>query len=571
MKRDSLKKLVSLGLVGLMAVGMLAGCGGGGDNAEKNEGGGSGSNASAEVKLSAPGSYPIVEEGELEMTMFTMSMPNVEDFATNDFTKYMEEKTGIKMNFLTGGRDDWEDKLNMILQNDDLPDFIFGVSPNIAKFGVKEEILIPIDQYLTEDIMPNYLKMMEQFGLDQTIETDGKIYSIANINDCFHCNYARKMWVNTAFLEEIGVEAPTTTEEFKDVCQKFLEKHPDGIAVAGAETGWFVRMQDFLMGAYTFDPIKSQTLNVRDHIALNSSTGKMECMATNDKYKEGLKFINELYQMGAIYDADFTQTGEDLKRLVNQAPVLFFTAGTISDCIDSASNPDLYKQYSALAPIAGPDGTQIAWYWPDQAVSSGALTITKSCKNPEAVLRWVDYFFSDIGDLTSQYGAEEGTDWVLNPEGEVGLNGEPAYCKIINTYSAEPQNHDWQDVGIRVAPADYRLGWATDPTIDPYSPDGLELLLYNASKELYEPYGKNTDYVQLSELKITDEEATEVSTIAVEIEKLIEETSVAFMTGARDIDADWDSYISSLDAAGLSTLIEVYQTAYDRMQEAANN
>ena len=32
--------------------------------------------------------------------MFTMTMPNIEDFATNDFTKYMEELTNIKWSSL---------------------------------------------------------------------------------------------------------------------------------------------------------------------------------------------------------------------------------------------------------------------------------------------------------------------------------------------------------------------------------------------------------------------------------------------------------------------------------------
>ena len=36
------------------------------------------------------------------------------------------------------------------------------------------------------------------------------------------------------------------------------------------------------------------------------------------------------------------------------------------------------------------------------------------------------------------------------------------------------------------------------------------------------------------------------------------------MTGAKDIDAEWDSYLNTMDKAGLSTLLDVYQTAYDR-------
>lgn len=556
MKRRSWKKITALGMAAIMSAGMLAGCGSdkGGSKAELNE----------------AGTYPIVKDGTLEMSMFTMSMPNVEDFATNDFTKFMEEKTGIKFTFITGGRDDWEDKLNMILQSDDYPDVIFGVSPNIAKYGVKEGIFIPLDEYLTEENVPNYLNVMKDFDMGVTRETDGKIYSLANINDCYHCKYARKMWVNTYYLDQMGCEIPTTTDEFIDVCKKFLEFKPDGVAVAGAQEGWFSRMQDWLMGAYTFVPAKSETFNVRDYIAVDSDTHKITSVATSDKYKEGLKFINELYEMGAIYDGDFTQTGEQMKTLVNQSdePVLFFTSGTISDAIDSASNNELYRHYEAMAPIKGPDGTQIAWTQPNYGVTSGAVCITDNCKDVEAALRWVDFFYGETGDLSSQYGAEEGKDWVLNPEGKVGLNGEPALYEVLNVYSAEAQNHDWQDVGIRVAPESYRLGQAVDADVDPYAPEGLEKLLYDATEELYEPYGANTNIVNLNELKVTDEESNAVSTIAVEVEKMIEESSVAFMTGAKDIDAEWDSYVDSMEKAGLPTLLETYQTAYDRMQSS---
>ncbi len=545
--RKNLAKMTAL----LLSVGMIAG---------------SAMTVSAdEVELNPAGTYPIVKDGTLEFENFTMSMPNVENIQTNDFTKFLEEKTGIIMNFQTGGRDDWKDKLNMLLQSGDYPDIIFGVSPDLAKYGVKEEMIIPLDEYLTEENVPNYLKMMEQYGLDMTREADGKIYSLANINVCYHCQYGRKMWVNKRYLDEMGCEIPTTTDEFYDVCAKFIEYKPNGIAVAGAAQGWYSRMQDWLIDAFVLMPHKSQTLVVRDAVAADKD-GKMVCVATDDRYKEAMKWIKSLYDLGAIYDGDFTQTGEQMKTLVNQPdePVLFFTSGTISDAIDAASNPDFYRDYVCMAPIAGPDGTRIAFETPNPGVDSGAFCITDKCENPEAALRWVDFFYSEIGDLCSQYGADEGTDWVLNPEGKVGLNGEPAKYEVLNLYTSETQNHDWQDIGIRVAPADYRLGQAVDADVDPYAPEGLEKLLFDASRDLYEPYAGTSDIQLLDTLKMTDEEVSNISVIAVEIEKIIEESSVAFMTGAKDVDAEWDSYVESLDNAGLQDLLATYQTAYDR-------
>ncbi len=548
---------------------------GGSESTVEDAGGGeasadnSGSEAGDDGILNPGGTYPVVKEGTLEMSMFTMSMPNVEDFATNDFTKYLEELTGIKMEFMTGSRQEWKEKLNALLSSGEYPDIIFGVSPDLAKYGAGEGIIIPLDDYLTEENVPNYLKMMEQYGLDMTKEADGKIYSLANINDCYHCNYGRKMWVNTYYLEQMNCEIPTTTDEFIDVCQKFLEFKPDGIAVLGGTSGWFVRMRDWLLGAYEYIPGGSSTTATRDHMALNKTTNKIECTAVTDNYREGLKFLNELYEMGAIYENDLAQNAEAMKTLVNQAdePVLFFPAGTISDMIDSDSNNELYRHYECMAPIAGPDGTRIAWYAGDESgVSSGAFCITDNCENIEAALRWVDFFYGETGDLCSQYGAEEGVDWVLNPEGKVGLNGEPALYEVLNVYSGEAQNHDWQDVGIRVAPAYYRLGQAVDADVDPYAPEGLERLLYDASAKLYAPYAGKSDYEELTELKVTDQENTDLGTIPTEISKLISETGAAFITGTKDInsDAEWEAYLSDLDKAGLTTLQEFYQTAYDR-------
>lgn len=528
-----------------------------------------------EVKLTEAGTYPIVPEGEeLTLTCFTMTMPNVENFETNDFTKYLEDLTGVHIEWVTAGRDDWQEKLNMMLSSGDYPDMLLGLAPDLAKFGVKEQIIVPMDEYINEENMPNYMKLYGD-RLDLSRETDGQIYSLIAENDCYHCSYGRKMWINTKHLEEMGVEMPTTTDEFLEVCKKFKEYKPDGIAVLGSAPGqgWYSEFENFLMGSFILPPSTSYTLDRRDKTAVTWD-GEIVCVAQDDRYREFLKYANTLYNEGALYDGDFTQTEEQMKSIINQdgAPVLAFTTGTISNCIDVTSNPDLYAQYEAMSPLKGPDGTQLTTYFKYLSINDGNFSITDTCKSPEAALRWADFFYSEIGDLASQYGADEGKDWVLNPEGKFGLNGEPAKYEILNKYSAETQNHDWQDLGIRVAPAEYRLGAATAQDVDVKSAEGLEKLLYDASEQKYAPYGQteeNSDLDVLPKLKLTSEETSSISTVAVEIEKLIDEASTAYIVGTRNIndDKDWDSFKDALDKAGLKDLLEVYQTAYDRQMK----
>ena len=137
---------------------------------------------------------------------------------------------------------------------------------------------------------------------------------------------------------------------------------------------------------------------------------------------------------------------------------------------------------------------------------------------------------------------------VLNPEGKKGLNGEPATYEVLNPYSGEAQNHDWQDVQVKYFPAEFRLGESTDQNVDVGTSLGLEKLLYDATKEkngALRTEGRRLG--SLPYLKLTDEEATKIQTIGVEVENYIEENKVAFITGRKDFDKDWDSYVKGFD------------------------
>lgn len=516
--------------------------------------------------LTEVGTYPISEE-PLEFTMFRTSMPNVEDFQTNDFTLYMEELTNIKFTFQTASRDDRQEKLNMMFNTDSYPDVIMHYAPDAAKWGVEEGILIPLDDLIYEN-MPNYVEKMGDY-LDSTRQTDGHIYQIAGLNDCYHCQYGRKMWVNTHYLDEMGVEVPETTEEFYEVCKKFVETYPDKIAIGGASSGWYVDFVAWLMGSFTLDS------GEYGKIALDPD-GKMVSAAVTEEWREGLRYIKSLYDIGAIYDGNFTQTAEQLRTIMNQedVPVLFVPFGTISDGIDADANNEVYRQYQCIAPLEGPDGTRLTAYFKYSGLEEGSVSITDKCENPAAVLRWVDYFFSEKGDISAQFGADEGVDWVWEPnDGSVGLNGEPAMYKISDEaqYSSDVQNHDWQDVVVRYAPAEYRLGAATDADIDVGTKAGLEKLLFDATKEKMEPYGQkpeNGDLDVLPSLKFTADEATEMQTIQVEVQNYINTAKVEFITGVKSLDDDWDSYVEGLNGCGLQTMLDIYQAAYDRQYAA---
>jgi putative aldouronate transport system substrate-binding protein len=513
------------------------------------------------------GEYPIAGE-TIEMSLFAMSAPNVIDLQTNDFTRYLEEKTKVKWNFITAPNDSAVEKMNLLLISNEYPDAFMFRTPDVAQYGMKEHILISLEDLIPQ-YMPNYWAFMQENPelWAQQRQPDGHIYAVASFNECYHCNFFNKMWVNMDWIEKIGLGVPATTEEFKAICKRFLELNPKGIAVTGSTTGWGEQFIDFLLGSFITNPGERPA---GDKLVVSPS-GKVVTAANQEQYRKALRFMNELYRMGAIYDGGFTQHPDQFRSLVNQpgAPVLFLASGAIVNSVDAGVNPSLYRAYRAIAPLAGPDGTRINTYFKYNNLQENKFVITDRCEYPEAALRWADHFYTLEGYLQYQYGANlDGTDFVLNPPGEVGLNGKPALFKVLNQYTQEPQNHDWQDIGLIYATADIRLGEATDPNIDITSAAGLEKLLVIETETKCEPYAqKPGDFDVIPDrLKLTSEESGTVQTIAVELKKYIDENTVAFINGRKNLEADWAAYVSGFDRIGLPQYLKVMQTAWDRQR-----
>lgn len=523
-----------------------------------------GQTTEAALELNEVGTYPITKQ-PLKMTMMRLSRPNITDFATNDFTKFIQEKTNIEWEFQTVNVDSYKEQISLTMTKSPLPDVFLFVTPSVAKYGVAEQLIQPITEEQIKANMPNFTKFLESRPelLNQMKQADGKIYGLPAINDCFHCFYRNKMWINEKHLKELGMEAPKTTEDLKTLLKAWVDKKQGNIGMSGSADGWGQQFYNWITNAFVFDPGENT-----GKLVFNKETGKVESTAVTDGFREALKYMNELFQAGLIDEGALTQKEEEYKKVMNLDgdPVLMSPNGTISNAYDANEKGESYAAYRVIEPLTGPTGEKQATFFRYDGVAENKFVITKDCKYVEPALRWIDYFYTLEGYLSMQFGAEKDKDWTMNVDGAVGLDGKPALYKVLNAYSMEPQNHDWQDAGLNFATATTRLGQATEANIDIASADGLEKLLFIESKEKMEPFGQKGKYDVLPALKYTADESAELSQISVDVTKYIDEARAAFIRGTMDPndDAAWQSYLDGFKGVNLDKLIEFAQAAYDR-------
>lgn len=213
-------------MAAVMLCGVLAGCGGTQSGSTPASGAQSAS-AAGDSNVNAEG-FPIVNEPITLRGMVALNA-NVKDWNEHPALKRMEELTGIHIEWECVPDAGFTEKRNLAFASDDLPDIILR-----AKISPQEEMkyaangqLVALDEYL--DYAPNLSALIEQ---DDAIRKgitmpDGHIYSCPQLNKT-EGNLIHHYWINKTWLDNLGLEAPTTVDELYDVLVAFRDNDPNG-------------------------------------------------------------------------------------------------------------------------------------------------------------------------------------------------------------------------------------------------------------------------------------------------------------------------------------------------------
>ncbi len=542
------KKALSVMLVLMLAVTMLAACGGkneGGSNStpstdpsssiqpsDDGDKGNEGANNESQYGDTGGIKLPIVDKPT------TLTWMLVSENPVNDklIVKEIEKRTGIKLDIQAYSSATYADKLRMTVASGKLPD-IFGGLPlaELKKIG-QQGALMPINSYLDE--LPNFKRLYvdeNPWVIGSYGDEKGDMYTwpIYDMNRAVNHGFMYRKDI----FDKNNMAEWETTEQFYEAMKKLKEIYPDSYPIASKTKeyifrdwayGWGIGSEDYPM--YYDEALK-----------------EWKFASISEQHKDMLDFMKKLYNEGLLDQEFITDTPDSWtsKMTSGKSFVTFDWIGRLDLFANQvkSENPEYNLRY---ANPVGPTGNVRTL--PKIAANFG-ITVAKNDKS-EIALKLLDY-------LTSPSGAALVT---LGVEGEIfnfDADGKPVYPELAN----EPL------VDIKVLEDRYGL-WLEGMYLAP----DRRSVYFNFTEKEQEAQDKivsaNKFEVLDPVLNFTDEEISVIAELQASILKTSNEFNTNYVLKKNYGDKEWEEWVKRADEIGASKLVEIYNNAQKRLDAA---
>ncbi len=452
MRKRTFTRILSFLLCTLLLASVITGCSGNTSTTETTAAGTTAAAATTAAEATtAAGAAEDSEHGSLYIEgsdgvtlsywipIDSTAAQNYESLAEHPYFIWLEEQTGVSVEFIHPSYEQQEQQLNLMISSGNFYDILFGADyPGGPQSGIDEECFIDLNPLLDE-YMPDYKAALDcsdasfaawEWGAEKDLydlpaqdsfrryctTKKGNLWCVTQIwTDSYpaECGAViRKDW-----LDEAGLEVPETLEELEVVLAAFKARGEDVIPMnldnGGTMTGDGAIISAFDLYA-NFWTMSDDATKVQPHAY------------TQDAFKDYLTLMNDWYSKGYI-DPDFmNRDGDSLASLfLSDRLGIYF-----GQYYSSEDWEDMYTGEQAFDVVAMPlprmtKDQQLHWCNHYMSVPTNYSSITTSCEHPEIAAQWLNVGFTKEGILRGTYGVE-GDTYELR-------NGVPYYTdKVIN-------------------------------------------------------------------------------------------------------------------------------------------
>lgn len=560
------KKIVSAILVSTMLL-SLVGCGNGENGEKVNSGEFNDSTEQTTFKITG---------GQSALS------PGYDD---NEVLNKMIEESGIDIEWNTQANDPnasddpLKQQVNIQIASGDLPDAYMGVgfqNFELSSYGA-DGTLIDLTPYINSDVMPNLTAILDEHPEVKAAITmdDGCIYGlpageqmgtagIGKEQDYSIFSVPQFSMINKKWLDELGLEVPTSLDELQAALEAFKENDM-AAKTYGAPAGSTIPMstgfdqwcwgQNVFYAGFGFTNWINDVCN---DLVLNAD-GKVDFVCDNQEYRDALTYFSNWYKEGLIDQEIFSQDDTQLMAKCQQGYVGVSTWWYIEELMG-----DYAEDYVFLPILTGPEGTKYegksnVTIRTGGGTNSGNLSITSACESPVNLLKFFDKWYDGENVMQLQYGP-------------IGVY-----------FKDKDENGVWNSITEEEAKAEFGKG--AGELKGYYEVAGPKLILSDyymntfhmedraveRLTDLYDywmPQVKDTSVYPI-DCVFTSDELETIDTYRTDFENAVSEQEGLWLKEGGPSDKEWDAYVEMLNnSCGMQELLKAYQDAYDRYKEA---
>ncbi|WP_349772288.1 extracellular solute-binding protein [Lederbergia citrisecunda] len=501
-------------------------------------------------------------KSKVKLTAIIVKHPLTQDVSNMDWLKEAEKKAGVEIEWQEVSSD-WEKIKQDLLFSGEIPDLIIG--PNAitdAEFAQYPGMFQDLTE-LIEKHGPNVQQMFQDKPETEVIATqlDGKIYGLPKYQP-FGTETATRQFINKQWLDQLGLEVPTTWDELFAVLVAFKENDVNGNGDPNDE----IPMDFAPLGMGGFNFFHPTVLLGSVGITITNGGGQgyfvengvVKNFFIDERAKELITFLHKCWDAGVLTEDILSRdyaTYQSVARGNGETANVGFTWGwELSERFGNT----LASQYVSLPPlqVSSSSDKQVSWSYDFYGLTYGAnmVQMSATAKDKDAAMKFINELYDPIVSMQVLFGSVgsnisdngEGTYTVLPPE-DLGM--DPATWKWTTT---------WGDNGPMYIPDSSQITPSSDleAIVEQTKPLKAALDGINKEKDVYpEIFIKYSpeDYYVLTQLNST----------------LMNLSMGAFGKWITEggMEEEWDAYVQQLESIGITRTIDMMQKYYDEYQE----
>lgn len=521
---------------------LLTGCGGGSASTTASTGDGTAAASSTESS----------GDGDNTYTMF-MRSTYVDWIKELKWYDVAEERTGIHVDYISGPEEfnDVYSEIDQRVISGDLPDAVMTKLAQTSVYG-PQGVFADLAPYI-EKYAPNLQKYIDDNPDYKALVTDkdGHIYGLCKETPIFAdlIGYRVDQFKAAGIDPDSIVTIDDFTKALETLKAYYGKDNPNYYPLTGRDTA--IRFASWFGAASNISSTESNGIYINGHYKDGSidimNDGAYKMAETMKKwYDEGL--IQPEWVAGTFSEADWEAA------MLNGNGSVFYDYYNRAEWFMENGGPDNDPNYQmgVLNFIKDDNGNPqkmtVSMKYNDECVT--AVNANCSEDKIKTILTFIDYFYSEEGEILANYGVEG--------ESFKDTNGDKEFIVDYQTEEATPAGEKrWSFLSDRFTvckPVDNEAFFKWNAP-----------LIAEATGRLYTDENLGTSYV----LKFTDDQSKEVTNLLASVYDAQMSGIAQFIDGTRELTPDnWAAFQQEMNDLGLSRIEEIQLAAYQAMYGA---